>query len=153
MTASRDEIMMEKQGSKWRRRTFGQTYERAPGLAAGRGRPTSLENAEKITWVPREKIIKAAEMLARPRGKLRPKATFMLEKGNYWSFNFPASASLSSLGLLCGAGSRPGHNMCRAGGHQRGGMKLKRAIPWASPGSNPSTAAPDLAGADAGELR
>lgn len=124
MTASRDEIMMEKTGSQWRRRTFGQTIEEHKAWLLSDDQYT-LENAEKITWVPKEKIIKAAEMMARPRGKTRPKTTVMLEKGNYWSFNFSASASLSSLGLLCGAGSRPGHNMCRAGGHQRGSMKAK----------------------------
>jgi len=124
MTASRDEIMMEKKGGSWRRRTFGQTYEEHRAWLLSDDQYT-LENAEKVTWVPKEKMIKAAEMIAKPRGKVRPKASFMLEKGNYWSFNYPASASLSSLGLLCGAGSRPGHNMSRAGGHQRGGMKLK----------------------------
>lgn len=124
MTASRADIMKEKKGGNWRRRTFGQTYEEHKAWLFSVD-DFKLENAEKITWVPKEKIIRAAEMLARPRGKTRVKATFMLEKGNYWSFNYPASASLSSLGLLCGAGSRPGHNMCRAGGHQRGGMKAK----------------------------
>lgn len=122
MTASREDILKEKKGGNWRRRTFGQTYEEHKAWLLSVD-DFKLENAEKITWVPKEKIIRAAEMLARPRGKTRVKATFMLEKGNYWSFNYPASASLSSLGLLCGAGSRPGHNMCRAGGHQRGGMK------------------------------
>jgi len=124
MTASRDEIMMEKKSSNWRRRTFGQTFEEHKAWLLSDDTFT-LENAERITWVPKAKIIKAAEMIAKPLGKVRPKATFMLEKGNYWSFNYPASASLSSLGLLCGAGSRPGHNMCRAGGHQRGGMMLE----------------------------
>lgn len=121
MTVSRADI--EKEAKKhWRRRTFGQTFEEHKAWLLSQD-DFKLENAEKITWVPKEKIIRAAEMLAKPRGKTRPKAAFMLEKGNYWSFNFPASASLSSLGLVCGAGSRPGHNMSRAGGHQRGGMK------------------------------
>jgi len=121
MTASREDIESE-DPKHWRRRTFGQTFDEHKAWLLSNDDFT-LENAEKVTWVPKEKIIKAAEMIARPRGKLRPKAAFMLEKGNYWSFNFPASASLSSLGLMCGAGSRPGHNMSRAGGHQRGGMK------------------------------
>ncbi len=121
MTASREDIESE-DPKHWRRRTFGQPFDEHKAWLLADDTFT-LENAEKITWVPKEKIIKAAEMLARPRGKLRTKAAFMLEKGNYWSFNYSASASLSSLGLLCGAGSRPGHNMSRAGGHQRGGMK------------------------------
>ena len=123
-TASRDQIMMEKKGSNWRRRTFGQTYEEHKAWLLSDDQYT-LENAEKTTWVSKEKIIAAARMMAKPRGKTRPKTSVMLEKGNYWSFNFPASASLSSLGLLVGAGSRPGQNMGRAGGHQRGSMKLK----------------------------
>lgn len=124
MTASTEEIDMEKPGKHWRRRTFGQDYEAHKAWLLSDDQYT-LENAEKTTWVPKEKIIRAAEMMAKPRGKTRPKTTVMLEKGNYWSFNYSASASLSSLGLLVGAGSRPGQNMCRAGGHQRGGMKLK----------------------------
>jgi len=83
----------------------------------------TIENAAETTHIPAEKIIRAAEMLVKPRGKLRPKASFMLEKGNYWSFNFPNSSSLSALGLTCGAGSRPGQVISRAGGHQRGMMK------------------------------
>lgn len=124
MTASREDIMQEPEGKHWRRRTFGQTFDEHKAWLLSDDAYT-LENAEKTTWVPKEKIIQAAEMMAKPRGKIRPKTTVMLEKGNYWSFNYPASASLSSLGLLVGAGSRPGQNMCRAGGHQRGGMKLK----------------------------
>lgn len=120
MTASRADIEKESKG-EWRRRSFGHTYEEHKAWLLSQDAFT-LDNAAKTTWVSKEKIMQAAEMLARPRGKVRPKSAFMLEKGNYWTFNFSASASLSSLGLLCGAGSRPGHNMSRAGGHQRGGM-------------------------------
>lgn len=117
-TAGHDDIAQEK---SWRQRRFGLTFDeyRAFLLADD---AHQLDNAARITRVPAEKIRHAAEMLAKPRGKLRPKASFMLEKGNYWSFNFPNSASLSALGLLCGAGSRPGRMISRAGGHQRGMM-------------------------------
>lgn len=119
-TASRADIETEKKS--WRRRRFGHTYAEHREWLLSQD-VYKLDSAEKITGVPKAQIVRAANMLARPRGKVRPKASFMLEKGNYWSFNFPNSASFSSLGLLCGAGSRPGHNMSRAGGHQRGGMK------------------------------
>jgi arsenite oxidase large subunit len=81
-----------------------------------------LENAAKITGVPAHLIKRAAAMLAKPvRGK-RPKASFALEKGNYWTNNYGNTASLAALGLVCGAGSRPGRVISRMGGHQRGWM-------------------------------
>jgi len=117
--ANRDEIQQEK--GQWRRLRFGMTYaEYREFLLADEA--YTLPRAAEITRVPAAKIMRAAEMLAKPRGRLRPKASFMLEKGNYWSFNFPNSASLTALGLLCGAGSRPGQVISRAGGHQRGMM-------------------------------
>jgi arsenite oxidase large subunit len=80
-----------------------------------------LDEASRITGVSKEKIRKAAEMLAKPVNGVRPKASFGLEKGNYWSNNFLNSTSFTTLGLLCGAGNRPGQMISRFGGHQRGG--------------------------------
>ncbi len=82
----------------------------------------TLERAEEITSVPKEKIIKAAEMLSGAGGE-RPKASFGFEKGNYWSNNYLNTASYTAMGLLCGAGNRPGQAIGRLGGHQRGMMK------------------------------
>lgn len=84
---------------------------------------SELETASRITGIPADKIRRAAEMLAKPlpNGE-RPRTSFMLEKGNYWSNNFGNTASFTALGLLCGAGSRPGRVISRAGGHQRGWM-------------------------------
>ncbi len=80
-----------------------------------------LANAEKITGVPKEKIIQAAEMLAKPKADgTRPKASFNFEKGNYWSNNYLNTLSIASLALICGAGNRPGRVVGRGGGHQRG---------------------------------
>lgn len=77
--------------------------------------------AAEITGVPVEKIRLAAKMIAQPLGDgRRPRASFMLEKGNYWSNNFGNTASFAALGLLCGAGTRPGSVISRGGGHQRG---------------------------------
>lgn len=82
-----------------------------------------LKTASAITGIPEEKIRQAAEILAKPRpdGK-RPKTSFMLEKGNYWSNNYLNTTSFATLALLCGAGNRPGQVVSRGGGHQRGWM-------------------------------
>lgn len=83
---------------------------------------SKLDVAEKITGVPKEKIIKAAELMAKPRPDgTRPKTSIAIEKGLYWSNNYLNTASIASLGLLCGAGNRPGQMISRMGGHQRGG--------------------------------
>lgn len=117
-TAGREEIAQEKD---WRRLRFAMTFAEYKAFLLADD-AYQVDNAARVTRVPAEKIRRAAEMLAKPRGKLRPKASFMIEKGNYWSFNFPNSSSFSALGLLCGAGSRPGRVISRAGGHQRGFM-------------------------------
>ena len=84
---------------------------------------SKLDTAEKITGVPREKIIRAAELMAKPRADgTRPKTSIGIEKGNYWSNNYLNTASIASLALLCGTGNRPGQMISRFGGHQRGGM-------------------------------
>jgi arsenite oxidase large subunit len=82
-----------------------------------------LETASEVTGVPTEKIIQAAEMLTGAGGE-RPKASFGFEKGNYWSNNYLNTASYTAMGLLCGAGNRPGQVIARLGGHQRGWMKF-----------------------------
>ena len=81
-----------------------------------------LQRAAEITGVPAEKILKAAEMIAKPVDGRRPKASFGLEKGNYWSNNYLNTASYAALAILCGAGNRPGQVISRLGGHQRGWM-------------------------------
>ncbi len=81
-----------------------------------------LDQAADITGVSAEKIVLAAEMLARPVSGQRPKASFGFEKGNYWSNNYLNTASYAALALLCGAGNRPGQMLSRLGGHQRGWM-------------------------------
>ncbi|MBI3706165.1 MAG: molybdopterin-dependent oxidoreductase [Proteobacteria bacterium] len=120
VVATAEDIKQEK--SSWRRVRFGLSFAEYKAWLLG-DNEYQLDNVARITGVPAAKIRWAAEMLAQPRGQIRPKASFLLEKGNYWSFNFPNSASLSALGLLCGAGGRPGQVMSRAGGHQRGMMK------------------------------
>lgn len=82
-----------------------------------------LERAAEVTGIPVTQIKQAAELLARPKDDgTRPRTSFGLEKGNYWSNNYLNTASLASLGLICGAGNRPGQVISRFGGHQRGMM-------------------------------
>ena len=108
------------QESGWRREMFGTTFDGYKAFLLNDDDYTP-ENAETITGVPATKIRQAAEIMAKPTPDgTRPKTSMMLEKGNYWSHNYENTASLASLGLLVGAGGRPGQMQSRAGGHQRG---------------------------------
>lgn len=100
---------------------------------------SKLDVAEKITGVSKAKIIKAAEMMAKPRPDgTRPKTSIGIEKGNYWSNNYLNTASIASLALICGTGNRPGQMISRFGGHQRGGD--------AAGGDYPSNKSPEKLG-------
>lgn len=82
------------------------------------------EVAAKISGVPVAQIKQAAAMLAKPSADgTRPKASFGIEKGSYWSNNYLNTASVADLALVCGSGNRPGRVVGRFGGHQRGGIK------------------------------
>ncbi len=81
------------------------------------------ENAAKLAQVDVAKIYTAAEWMAKPNGKKRPKTSIMIEKGLYWSNNTGTTNSVSSLAIIVGAGGRPGQMIGRAGGHQRGGLR------------------------------
>ena len=97
-----------------------------------------LDVAAKITGLDPALIRKCAEMIAKPKADgSRPKTSFMLEKGNYWSNNYMNTASLGSLGLICGAGNRPGQVISRGGGHQRGWMGAGGGRGWLSPEKYP----------------
>ncbi len=95
--------------------------------------PAELGNAASATGVPAAQIQQAAEMLTGAGGP-RPKASFGFEKGNYWSNNYLNTASYAAMGLLCGAGNRPGQVISRLGGHQRG---------WISAASYPRDKSPE----------
>ena len=83
-----------------------------------------LDVAEEITGVAKKDIIRAAELLAKPKADgSRTKATLCMEKGNYWSNNYLNTASIGMLAVCCGTGNRPGQMIARLGGHQRGGIK------------------------------
>lgn len=81
------------------------------------------KNAAKLAGIDVKTIYTAAEWLAKPRADgSRPKASFGLEKGMYWSNNTANSNVFASLATVCGAGGRPGRVVGRFGGHQRGGQ-------------------------------
>ena len=81
-----------------------------------------MDYAVKMTGIPKEKIIASCKLLTGGGKKKRPKASFMLEKGNYWSNNYLNTISFGNLAVICGAGTRDGQVIGRAGGHQRGGV-------------------------------
>ena len=81
-----------------------------------------VENAAKVAGIDPKKIRTAAEWLAKPVKGKRPKSSIMIEKGFYWSNNTGNSQAISALGIIIGAGGRPGQVIGRAGGHQRGGQ-------------------------------
>ncbi|MEP1931123.1 MAG: arsenate reductase (azurin) large subunit [Roseibium sp.] len=82
------------------------------------------EKAAEIAQVDVEKIRTAAEWMAKPKDDgSRPKTSVMIEKGFYWSNNTGNTQAISALGIVVGAGGRPGQVIGRAGGHQRGGLR------------------------------
>ncbi|MFQ5636857.1 MAG: arsenate reductase (azurin) large subunit [bacterium] len=84
---------------------------------------SELNYAADFCGLDADDILWAAEMMAKPAaGGKRPKTSFGVEKGNYWSNNYLNTASFATLGILCGAGNRPGQMISRFGGHQRGGV-------------------------------
>ncbi len=95
--------------------------------------PATLAFAAEVTGIPAEQIVKAAEMITGAGGE-RPKTSFVFEKGNYWSNNYTNTASYAALGLINGAGNRPGRVISRMGGHQRG---------WMGAGSYPREKSPE----------
>lgn len=82
-----------------------------------------LDYAAEKTGIPAEKIRLAAEWMAKPNPDgSRKKTSVGFEKGLYWSNNYLNTAAITALGLICGAGNRPGQVIGRFGGHQRGMM-------------------------------
>ncbi len=78
--------------------------------------------AAATAGIPVEQIYQAAEWLTGGGKGRRPKASFGIEKGFYWSNNTGNTNAISSLATICGAGGRPGRVVGRFGGHQRGGI-------------------------------
>ncbi len=81
-----------------------------------------LDYASRMSGVDPAKIQKAAEWLAKPVNGKRPKTSIGIEKGFYWSNNTGNTEAIGALGVIVGAGGRPGQMVSRFGGHQRGGQ-------------------------------
>ncbi len=82
-----------------------------------------LDYVVEKTGIPADKIRLAAEWIAKPNADgTRKKTSVGFEKGLYWSNNYLGTAAITALGLICGAGNRPGQVIGRFGGHQRGMM-------------------------------
>lgn len=82
-----------------------------------------ITNAEKITKVSQEKMMRAAEWLAMPKqGGFRKRSWIGYEKGVIWGLkNYQNIGSIISLGLLTDSvATRPGTGCTRMGGHQEG---------------------------------
>ena len=96
---------------------------------------STLEAAEKISGVNRADIVRAAELMAKPKPDgSRTKTSFLNEKGNYWSNNWLNNAAFVNLSFLCGAGTRQGQVIGRGGGHQRGMIQGHKYLSHKSPG-------------------
>lgn len=119
--ASEAELSSTAAGS-WRRERFGLSPEQYREFIVNTPEHELGYVAEQ-TGVPTEKIEEAARRLTAVVDGRRRRASFMFEKGNYWTHNYSNTASLASLALLCGAGNREGQVISRAGGHQRGMIK------------------------------
>ena len=129
------EDLLELASASWRQRDAALTFE-AWSAAILADPDATPERAAEICGIDEVLIWQAAEMLAAPTEEgVAPKASFMLEKGNYWSHNYANTASIASLGLVCGAGNRPGRMISRAGGHQRGMLKAASYPEHLSPDS------------------
>jgi arsenite oxidase large subunit len=103
-----------------RRAKYGMTFEAYRDFLLADERFIA-ENAAATVGVSAAQIREAARLLAAPKpDQTRIRASYMIEKGNFWSHNYANSSSLVSLALLTGAGNRPGRMVSRAGGHQRG---------------------------------
>ncbi|MEE9298515.1 MAG: arsenate reductase (azurin) large subunit [Acidimicrobiia bacterium] len=118
VTQSRSEI---NEDGSWRRRRMGRTWDEFRRAILGNDE-LKLDRAAAITGVDAAKLARAAELLAKPVGGERPKASLLYEKGLYWSHNYENTAVLGNLSVLIGARGRPGRATSRMGGHQRGGI-------------------------------
>jgi len=87
-----------------------------------RANKTSLSHAERITGIPKEDIIKAAEWLAKkkPSGH-RPRNAIFYEKGIIWGIkNYECVTSIVNVAIQTHSVGRVGTGVCRLGGHQEG---------------------------------
>ena len=82
----------------------------------------SVDEAAKICGVPKEKIIQAAEWIAKPKKNgERRKCALCYEKGIIWgNDNYRTIGAMVNIALATGNIGRPGGGCVRLGGHQEG---------------------------------
>ncbi len=82
----------------------------------------SLDEAEKITGVPKAQIVKTAEWIAKPKASgHRPRTSVYYEKGVIWGIkNYQNIASIVNVAIQTHSVGRVGTGVCRLGGHQEG---------------------------------
>lgn len=108
---------------RWRRQRFASGFDEYRDFLLAND-DYRLEHAAAVCGLTVAELEAAVVLLTGGgSGPERPRASFMLEKGNYWGFNYENTASFVSLGLLCGAGNREGQVISRGGGHQRGMLR------------------------------
>ncbi len=77
----------------------------------------SLDNASRITGIPKDKILKAAQLMIENKGQ----SMFLHEKGIIHQMAaFEAQHAYAVLGIILGNVGKPGACVSRAGGHPKG---------------------------------
>ncbi|MBV1790260.1 arsenate reductase (azurin) large subunit [Marinobacterium sp. D7] len=106
---------------EWIDREFIAAHTRGFEEAAEANR-LSLEECSRITGVPREQLVQAAEWAYKPKASgHRPRTAHLYEKGIIWgNDNYRIQSALVDLVLATHNLGRRGTGVCRLGGHQEG---------------------------------
>lgn len=82
----------------------------------------SLDEAVRLTGISKDRMLTAAEWIAKPKAAAaRRRTLFLYEKGLIWGLkNYENIASVVDLALLTGNLGKPGTGCGRLGGHQEG---------------------------------
>jgi len=116
-TATAEDIATEE---AWRRKKWATPFDDYKAYVLGMT-AYELDAATELTSVPAEKIIRAAELIAKPNDDGTPRKTLItFEKGATWGINYETIGSLGNLALLTGSVGAEGRGITRAGGHQEG---------------------------------
>lgn len=105
-------------GDRCEKQTF-EAYQRNT-LMVDRPLDEMLAEASRKTSVPVDRIVQAAEWIARPKSPgMRRRTLLHYEKGLIWGLkNYENIAAIVDLALLTGNVGRPGTGVSRLGGHQ-----------------------------------
>lgn len=105
----------------WIDRSFVDTYTRGFDSATKANR-MSIDETSRITGIPQDKLVKAAEWAYKPKaGGQRPRTMHAYEKGIIWgNDNYLIQSALVDLVLATHNVGRRGTGVVRMGGHQEG---------------------------------